>query len=68
MADEDMHQPGVITARGEDLLDPCLFAKGLELADELDLQSRSTAGLRQRATFEGKCVVRGQYAAAHKNR
>ena len=37
---EELHQPGVIAARGEDRLDPVLFAERLELADELDLQSR----------------------------
>ena len=37
---EDMHQPGVIAALSEDLLDARLLAERLELADELDLQSR----------------------------
>jgi hypothetical protein len=35
-----MRQAGVIAARGEDRLDARLLAEGLELADELDLQSR----------------------------
>jgi hypothetical protein len=33
---EDAHQAGVIAALGEDLLQPFLLAKRLELADELD--------------------------------
>jgi hypothetical protein len=37
---EDVHQPGMITALGEDLLDAHFLAERLELADELDLQSR----------------------------
>jgi hypothetical protein len=35
---EDVHQPWVIAALGEDLLDPVLLAKRPELTDELDLQ------------------------------
>jgi hypothetical protein len=35
---EDVHQPRVIAALGEDLLDPILLAERLELTDELDLK------------------------------
>ena len=35
---EDVHQPGMIAALGEDLLDPILLAERLELTDELDLK------------------------------
>ena len=35
-----MHQPRVIAALDKDLLDARLLAERLELADELDLQSR----------------------------
>jgi len=37
---ENVHQPGVIAALGEDLLDARLLAERLELADKLNLQSR----------------------------
>ena len=37
---EDVDQTRMVTALGEDLLDPRLLAECLELADELDLQAR----------------------------
>ncbi len=42
---EHMHQAGVLTPLGEDLLDPRLLTKGLETTDELNLQSRLASQL-----------------------